>query len=77
MPHDDPERTTPIGLVRYSSEFYAAAVAADASFGRKPGYEVIAPIPVIPVNYLLRMYLAIHDAHSPRSLAILSTTVVL
>jgi hypothetical protein len=45
--HDDPKRTTPRGLIRYASEFYAAAEAADEVLGSKPGYELFAPIPVI------------------------------
>jgi hypothetical protein len=45
--HDDATRTTPRGLIRYASEFYAAAEAADEVFGNKPGYELFAPVPVI------------------------------
>lgn len=45
--HDDPERTTPRGLIRYASEFYAAAQAADKILGTKPGYEIFAPVPVV------------------------------
>jgi hypothetical protein len=45
--HEDPARTTPRGLIRYASEFYAAAEAADEVLGAKPGYEVFAPVPVM------------------------------
>ncbi|HET7201224.1 MAG TPA: hypothetical protein VFI80_10485 [Burkholderiales bacterium] len=45
--HDDPERTTPIGLARYATEFFDAALAADDKLGKKEGYEIIAPIPVM------------------------------
>ena len=45
--HEDPNRTKPPGLVRYASEFYAAALAADRALGMKKGYEIIAPIPVM------------------------------
>lgn len=45
--HDDPERTTPVGLARYASEFHDAALGADRILGTKPGYELFAPIPVL------------------------------
>lgn len=45
--HDDPNRTTPIGLVRYACEFFEAALAADEKLGNKSSYEIIAPIPVM------------------------------
>ena len=45
--HDDPERTTPVGLARYAHDFYDAALAADDKLGMKKGYEIIAPIPVM------------------------------
>jgi hypothetical protein len=41
--HEDPERTTPLGLARYATEFFEAALAADDKLGRRAGYEVIAP----------------------------------
>ncbi|MGY8681489.1 hypothetical protein Q2941_27420 [Bradyrhizobium sp. UFLA05-153] len=46
----DPKRSTPIGMVRYSIEFYAAAIATDRAIGGMDGYELHAPI---PVNYLI------------------------
>ncbi|GMV60476.1 MAG: hypothetical protein AMXMBFR72_35640 [Betaproteobacteria bacterium] len=45
--HDDPERTTSIGMARYAIDFFEAALAADDKLGDKPGYEIIAPIPVM------------------------------
>ena len=45
--HDDPERTTSIGMARYATEFFESALAADDKLGKKPGYEVVAPIPVM------------------------------
>lgn len=45
--HDDPVRTTPIGLVRYACEFMEAARAADDKMGRKEGFEIVAPVPVM------------------------------
>jgi hypothetical protein len=45
--HDDPERTTPVGLARYATDFFEAALAADDKLGKKVGHEVIAPIPVM------------------------------
>ena len=46
-PHEDPHRTTPIGLARYSAEFLEAALAADDKMGRKPGFDIVAPVPVM------------------------------
>ncbi len=46
----DPQRSTPIGMMRYSIEFYAAAVATDRAIGDMDGYETFAPT---PVNYLI------------------------
>jgi len=45
--HEDPERTTPLGLARYANEFFEAALAADDILGKKEGHEIIAPIPVM------------------------------
>lgn len=45
--HDDPERTTSIGMARYATEFFEAALAADDKLGKKTGYEIVAPIPVM------------------------------
>jgi len=44
---DDSTRTTPIGLARYSSEFLEAALITDEKMGRRTGYEIIAPVPVM------------------------------
>ena len=48
--HNDPQRTTPLGMIRYAHEFMEAALAVDEKMGSKPGFEIIAPIPVL---YLL------------------------
>ncbi|MDR7334387.1 hypothetical protein [Roseateles asaccharophilus] len=45
--HDDPSRTTPVGLARYATDFFRAAIAADDVLGKHAGYELIAPIPVM------------------------------
>lgn len=45
--YDDPARTKPIGLARYAAEFHEAAMGADKTLGQKPGFEIIAPIPVL------------------------------
>ena len=66
----DPTRTTPVGMIRYSIEFYAAAVATDDAIGDTDGYEITAPI---PVNYLIghaiELGLKAYLLHSGRSLA--------
>lgn len=51
--HDDPTRTTPIGLARYAHEFYDAAIVVDDKMGTRPGYEMVPPVPV--------MYLTAHS----------------
>ena|SRR3989338_827618 len=45
--HDDPSRTTPLGMIRYSHEFMEAALAVDDKIGNRPGFEIVAPIPVL------------------------------
>lgn len=45
--HLDPTKTTSIGLGRYSCEFLEAALAADSTMGRRNGFEIFAPIPVL------------------------------
>jgi len=45
--HDDPKRTTPVGLAHYAREFFDAALAADDELGYRPGYEFVVPIPVM------------------------------
>ncbi len=49
-PHLDPERTTPLGTLRYAIEFYAAAIVTDDAIGDMPGHDAVAPI---TVNYLI------------------------
>jgi hypothetical protein len=46
-PKTDPTKTTPVGLARYAQEFFDAAIATDEALGMRPGYEYIAPIPVM------------------------------
>lgn len=48
--HNDPLRTTPLGMIRYAHEFMEAALAVDEKMGSKPGFEIVAPIPAL---YLL------------------------
>lgn len=43
--HDDPSRTTPLGMIRYSHEFLEAAKIVDENIGNQPGFEIVAPIP--------------------------------
>jgi hypothetical protein len=39
--------STPHGLLTYASEFRKAALAADEKLGHRPGFELIAPVPVM------------------------------
>lgn len=60
--HEDPARTTPVGLARYAAEFMEAALAADDKMGVRSGYEIIAPVPVMflvgqAVELALKSYL--------------------
>jgi hypothetical protein len=65
----DPARTTPVGMLRYAIEFYAAAIAADRAIGSTGGYEITAPM---PVNYLMghsiELGLKAYLLHAGRSL---------
>lgn len=45
--HEDPTRTTPIGVLRYASEYLEAALATEAKMGSKAAYEIVVPIPVL------------------------------
>lgn len=45
--HEDPKRTTPVGLIRYAKEFHDAAIAVDLTVGMQPAYEMFAPVPVL------------------------------
>lgn len=45
--HFDETRTTSIGLCRYACEFMEAAISADGQMGRRDGFKVVAPIPVL------------------------------
>ena len=47
--HEDPLRTTPIGMARYACEFMEAALAADEKMGATRGADrdIVAPIPVM------------------------------
>lgn len=46
----DPNRTTPLGMLRYAIEFYAAAIATDDAIGETAGHDITAPV---SVNYLI------------------------
>jgi len=61
--HDDPNRTTPVGLARYAREFFDCALAADDKVGHRQGFEIIAPVPVMylvghSIELCLKSYLA-------------------
>lgn len=45
--HNDPERTTPVGMIRYADDYFQAALAVDDKLGH---HHHIAPIPAL---YLL------------------------
>lgn len=66
--HDNPSRTKPAGLARYANEFFEAALAADDKLGTKPGYEIIAPTPVLyltghAIELILKAYLLEKGVH--------------
>lgn len=49
---DDSERTTAIGLARFSYEYIDAAMLVDEKHGARPGLEKVSPIPA----YFLAMH---------------------
>src|SRR3569832_456501 len=64
--HNDTERTTAVGFARYATEFFECALAADDKVGKRPGAEIIAPIPVMylvghSIELGLKAYLILHD----------------
>ncbi len=44
---NDISRTSAEGLARYARDYFDAAVAADDVLGMRPGYEIVAPVPVM------------------------------
>jgi hypothetical protein len=45
--HNDPSRTTSLGMIRYAHEFMEAALAVDEKLGSQQGFEIVAPIPAL------------------------------
>lgn len=67
--HDDPLRTTALGLARYSHEFLEAALAVDERIGREPGYEIVAPIPALYlVGHSIELSLKAYLLHKGQTL---------
>jgi len=63
--HNDPSRTTPLGMIRYAHEFMEAALAVDEKIGNQAGFEIVAPIPVLylaghSIELSLKAYLLSH-----------------
>lgn len=69
--HDDPERTTPIGLVRYAHDFFDSARAVEDQLGKGAPYELVSPMPSLYLigrsielglkSYLLKEGLTLHE----------------
>lgn len=74
--NDDPSRTTPLGIIRYSYEFLEAALAVSEKIGTRPGFEIVAPIPALYLvghsielslkSYLLHHGVSLHELRSKR-----------
>jgi len=45
--HDDPSLTTPIGLARYSHDFFDSSRAVDDHYGKKDGFDIVSPMPAL------------------------------
>lgn len=43
--HDDPTRTTPIGLARYAHDFFDSARAVEGQLAKGAPYDLVSPIP--------------------------------
>ena len=61
------DRTSPIGLARYAREYFDSALAADDVVGKRKGYEIVAPAPVMflvahSVELALKSYLRYRGA---------------
>lgn len=62
-------RTSPIGLARYSREYYDCAMAADRVVGMRKGYEIHAPMPVMfLVAHAVELALKAYLLHSGKTL---------
>ncbi|MAX51861.1 MAG: hypothetical protein CMH22_07745 [Methylophaga sp.] len=70
--HEDPDRTTTVGMARYAVDFFKAALAADEKLGLETGYETVAPVPVMflagqSIELILKSYF-IHKGISLRDI---------
>lgn len=43
--HDDPQRTTPVGLARYAHDFFDTARAVQDHLGKGEPYDLVSPMP--------------------------------
>jgi len=69
--HEDPERTTSIGMARYATEFFEAALAAHDKLGKRVGDDIVAPIPAIflvgqAIELALKAYLLAKGVELPK-----------
>jgi len=70
--HNDPTRTTSLGMARYAYEFMDAALSVDNVVGNRQGYEIVAPIPALylvghSIELSLKAFL-LHRGASPREI---------
>lgn len=63
------DRTTAVGLARYAREYFEAALAADDVIGKRKGYEIVAPAPVMfLVAHSIELALKSYLRHTGQSL---------
>lgn len=63
--HDDPTKTTPIGLVRYAHDFFDSARAVEDQLGKATCFELVSPVPSLylighSIELALKAYLLQH-----------------
>lgn len=72
--HEDPDRTTPLGLARYAAEFFAAALAANEAAESKGNETSVVSMPVMfllaqSIELALKSFL-LHRGESLRDLRV-------
>lgn len=63
--HDDPTKTTPVGLTRYAHDFFDSARALEDQLGKATSFELVSPIPSLylighSIELALKAYLLQH-----------------
>lgn len=63
--HDDPTKTTPVGLTRYAHDFFDSARALQNQLGKTTSFKLVSPMPSLyligrSIELVLKAYLLQH-----------------